>query len=137
MTASSEVREAAPRSTIELRDGSCGEYSAPPSTSTFTASEISPWFSWIGLPVFTPDGLPVHDRGVVAAEPGPYFLGLEFQYAATSGLITGMTRDTAYVMKHGTRRVDEGSQPVTKDGEPVSDQDVTFATAKKPGARDA
>jgi putative flavoprotein involved in K+ transport len=60
-------------------------------------------FPWIDLPVFDGDGLPSHDRGVVGGAPGLYFLGLEFQYAATSALITGVARDAAYLAKQITR----------------------------------
>ena len=57
-------------------------------------------FPWIGLPVFGADGKPTHERGIVATEPGLYFLGMLFQYAATSAIITGLTRDTAHIVKH-------------------------------------
>ena len=55
--------------------------------------------SWIHLPVFGEDGEPLHDRGVVSSEPGLYFVGLTFQYAATSETIPGVGRDAAYVVK--------------------------------------
>jgi len=57
-------------------------------------------FPWIDLAVFDDDGKPIHDRGVVAAEPGLYFLGLKFQFAATSDIITGVGRDARYIAKH-------------------------------------
>jgi hypothetical protein len=52
---------------------------------------------WIDLPVFDDGGLPVHDRGVVAAEPGLYFVGLPFLFALTSSLVGGIggTRSTS------------------------------------------
>ncbi|HET6685628.1 MAG TPA: hypothetical protein VFH02_03780, partial [Jiangellaceae bacterium] len=46
-----------------------------------------PDFGWIALPVLGDDGQPVHERGVVSAEPGLYFVGLLFQYALTSSLV--------------------------------------------------
>ncbi len=55
--------------------------------------------SWIHLPVFGEDGEPLHDRGVVASEPGLYFVGLTFQFAATSETIPGVGRDAAHVVK--------------------------------------
>ena len=58
-----------------------------------------PDFSWIDLPVFDGDGVLQHTRGVVESEPGLYFLGLEFQWAATSAAITGLGRDSAYLIK--------------------------------------
>jgi putative flavoprotein involved in K+ transport len=61
-----------------------------------------PGFEWIDLPVLGPDG-PRHERGVVAAEPGLYFVGLHFLYAASSTMIHGVARDAEYVVRaiHG------------------------------------
>jgi putative flavoprotein involved in K+ transport len=56
--------------------------------------------SWIDLPIFDEDGWPLQHRGVVAAAPGIYFLGLKFQYAFASMLIGGVGRDAAHVAKH-------------------------------------
>ena len=41
-------------------------------------------------------------RGV-AAEPGVYFLGLDFQYALASATLQGLDRDTRHVVRHLTR----------------------------------
>ncbi len=57
-------------------------------------------FPWIDIAVFASDGSPIHDRGVVAAAPGLYFLGLPFQYAATSDLVTGVGRDARRLARH-------------------------------------
>jgi putative flavoprotein involved in K+ transport len=57
-------------------------------------------FSWIDLPVFGEDGLPVHRRGVVEREPGLYFIGLLFQYSVTSDVLPGIGRDARYVAEH-------------------------------------
>jgi putative flavoprotein involved in K+ transport len=57
-------------------------------------------FSWIDLPVFTDEGEPWHWRGVVDGEPGLYFVGLQFQYAATSEVLPGVGRDAEYVARH-------------------------------------
>ncbi len=57
-------------------------------------------FPWIDLAVFASDGSPIHDRGVVVAAPGLYFLGLPFQYAATSDLVTGVGRDARSLARH-------------------------------------
>ena len=56
-----------------------------------------PDFGWIDLPVLDEDGEPVHERGVVASEPGLYFVGRPFQFAFTSSLIGGVGRDAEYV----------------------------------------
>lgn len=58
---------------------------------------FQPAFSWIDLPVFDDDGLPIQNRGVVANEPGLYFVGLLFLYAASSTMIHGVGRDADYV----------------------------------------
>ena len=54
-------------------------------------------FGWVALPIFDDDGEPKHERGVVATEPGLYFVGLFFQSALTSSLVGGVGRDAAYV----------------------------------------
>jgi putative flavoprotein involved in K+ transport len=60
--------------------------------------------SWIDLPIFGEDGAPMHDRGVVTSEPGLYFVGLPFQFAAASDVLPGVGRDAAYVVKQMARR---------------------------------
>jgi putative flavoprotein involved in K+ transport len=56
--------------------------------------------AWIKLPVFGPDGEPDQYRGVVANQPGLYFLGREFLYALSSVMIQGIGRDAEYVARH-------------------------------------
>ncbi len=63
-----------------------------------------PDFSWIDLSVFGDRGEPVQDRGVVVSEPGLYFVGLHFLYAATSEVLPGVGRDAEYIAKHIARR---------------------------------
>jgi putative flavoprotein involved in K+ transport len=57
-------------------------------------------FSWIDPLIFDENERPLHERGVVVAEPGLYFVGLPFQYAATSDVLPGVGRDAEYVAKH-------------------------------------
>jgi putative flavoprotein involved in K+ transport len=57
-------------------------------------------FGWIDLPVFREDGRPVEERGVVRGEPGLYFMGLRFQYAASSDVLPGVGRDAEYIARH-------------------------------------
>jgi putative flavoprotein involved in K+ transport len=57
-----------------------------------------PDFGWIDLPVVGPDGEPRHDRGVVASQPGLYFVGLFFLSAISSALIGGVGRDAEHVV---------------------------------------
>ncbi|MGH8773792.1 MAG: flavin-containing monooxygenase [Jiangellaceae bacterium] len=63
-------------------------------------------FGWIDLPVFGEDGMPIHRRGVVDAEPGLYFVGLQFQYAAVSDVLPGVGRDAEHAVRHIASRSD-------------------------------
>jgi putative flavoprotein involved in K+ transport len=65
-------------------------------------------FPWIDLPVFDENERPLHERGVVVGEPGLYFVGLPFQYAAGSDVLPGVGRDAEYVAKHIASRVPNG-----------------------------
>jgi len=58
---------------------------------------FDPGFSWIDLPIFDDNGTVVHERGVVAAEPGLYFVGLKLLYAPSSSTLLGVGRDAGYV----------------------------------------
>jgi putative flavoprotein involved in K+ transport len=58
-----------------------------------------PDFSWIDLPIFADEKEPIHHRGIVAREPGLYFVGLFFLYAASSGVLPGVGRDAEHVVK--------------------------------------
>ena len=60
--------------------------------------------SWVDVPIFGEDGAPVHERGVVTAEPGLYFVGLPFQFSAASDVLPGVGRDAAYVVHLLVRR---------------------------------
>jgi putative flavoprotein involved in K+ transport len=75
-----------------------------------------PGFSWIDLPVFGTDGEPQHEAGVVAAQPGLYFVGLHFLYAFSSEMIHGVGRDAAriaaVVAARGSSRIAEAEAPL-------------------------
>lgn len=64
-----------------------------PVANVIWCTGFHPGFSWIDLPIFGPDGEAMHDRGVVASEPGLYFVGLHFLYALSSTMIHGVGRD--------------------------------------------
>ena len=68
-----------------------------------------PGFSWIDLPVFDPDGEPRHDRGIVASEPGLYFVGLKFLYSLSSETLIGVGRDAARIAAAVAARVRTGA----------------------------
>jgi putative flavoprotein involved in K+ transport len=56
-------------------------------------------FGWIDLPVVDADGAPLHRRGVARGQPGLYFMGLVFQYAVSSDVLPGMSRDAEFIAK--------------------------------------
>jgi putative flavoprotein involved in K+ transport len=62
-------------------------------TNVVWATGFHPGFSWIDLPVFGADGLPDHEGGEVAREPGLFFVGLHFLYSMSSEMIHGVGRD--------------------------------------------
>ena len=62
-------------------------------------SGYHPGFSWIDLPIFEEDGeLPHHHRGVVAEQPGLYFVGLHFLSAVSSEMVHGVSRDAQRIV---------------------------------------
>jgi putative flavoprotein involved in K+ transport len=56
-------------------------------------------FDWIRLPILDSHGWPTEYRGVVDAAPGLYFCGLSFQYAFSSMVFPGISRDADYVAR--------------------------------------
>jgi putative flavoprotein involved in K+ transport len=57
-------------------------------------------FSWIDIPIFGENGFPRHDRGVVAGQPGLYFMGLLFLSTLSSALVGGVARDAEHIVRH-------------------------------------
>ena len=72
-------------------------------------------FSWIDLPIFDGDGMPLHHRGVVSSEAGLFFVGLPNQYSASSAVLPGIGRDHAYVAE----RIAERSAPLARVPTPI------------------
>jgi putative flavoprotein involved in K+ transport len=85
---------------------------------------LRPDFGWIDLPVFGPDGLPLHDRGIVGSEPGLYFVGLFFLSSLTSSLIGGVGRDAGHIADHIAGHAATRSGP-TADPSLPADRRVT------------
>ena len=84
-----------------LADGTTLDVSAVVWCTGFT-----PGFSWTDLPIFDPGATePRHTRGVVAEQPGLYFVGLHFLHAATSTTVTGVHRDVDHVIRHLEQRL--------------------------------
>ena len=55
--------------------------------------------SWIQLPIFDDRGEPRHVSGLVESEPGLYFVGQHFQHSLSSGMIHGVGRDAARMVR--------------------------------------
>lgn len=76
-----------------------------------------PDYSWIDLPLeLENDGYPRQYRGVVASEPGLYFVGLPFLHSFASMLVLGAGRDGERVAAHIADRMhgaeDEARAPL-------------------------
>ena len=69
-------------------------------TNVIWCTGFVPDFAWIDLPVFDEEGEPMHNRGIVGAEQGLYFVGLFFVYAMASSLVGGVGRDAEHIAKH-------------------------------------
>ena len=67
---------------------------------------FEPALDWIDLPGVAKDD-PATDRGVVADQPGLYFVGLLFLYSVSSAMVHGLARDAEHVAKHIARRAVE------------------------------
>lgn len=61
-----------------------------------------PGFAWIDMPIFKEKGAkePDQKRGIVADQPGLYFVGLFFLYALSSSLVSGVGRDAKRIVEH-------------------------------------
>jgi putative flavoprotein involved in K+ transport len=53
-------------------------------------------FSWLHLPVFDAQGMPIHQRGV-SPMPGLYFIGFPWLNSRKSGIIYGIEDDARYI----------------------------------------
>jgi putative flavoprotein involved in K+ transport len=61
------------------------------------ATGFKPDYQWIELLIFDSMGRPLHNRGVVGAAPGLFFVGLHFQTGLTSSLMGGVGEDARYI----------------------------------------
>jgi putative flavoprotein involved in K+ transport len=88
--------------TVGVRDGKpvLEDGRVPDVTNVIWCTGFRHDLSWIDLPIFGEDGEPMHERGVATNAPGLYFVGLPFQYAASSDVLPGVGRDAKYVVKH-------------------------------------
>jgi len=75
-----------------------------------------PDYSWLHLPVIDSDGRPRHHRGVCEAEPGLYFMGLDFQFALASATIQGVDQDARYIVRRLRRRARDAPTDSSSSG---------------------
>jgi putative flavoprotein involved in K+ transport len=75
-------------------------------TNVIWCTGYTPGFSWIDLPILG-EHEPLHTRGIVTKEPGLYFVGLLFLYAASSEMIHGVSRDAEYIVQDIARRTSD------------------------------
>jgi putative flavoprotein involved in K+ transport len=68
-----------------------------------------PAVAWIDLPIFE-NGEPRHTRGVVTEQPGLFFVGLRFLYAASSEQIQGVGRDAEFVTREIQKAISSRQQ---------------------------
>jgi len=80
-------------------------------TSVIWATGYRPDYAFIDAPVTGPDGWPDEVRGVSPSIPGLYFVGVPFQYAFSSMLVTGAGRDADYVVDRIAQRVATTASP--------------------------
>jgi putative flavoprotein involved in K+ transport len=78
----------------QLADGQ-----ALPAANVIWCSGFDAGFDWIDLPIFDEHGHVRHDGGIVAREPGLYFLGLPFLYSMSSSMVHGVGRDAARLVR--------------------------------------
>jgi putative flavoprotein involved in K+ transport len=81
---------------------------------------FGPAFSWIDRPIFEPNGVPRHERGVVPGEPGLYFVGLHFLYAMSSSTLRGVGRDAEHLVGVLAARVRAAA--ASQPGRPVEER---------------
>jgi putative flavoprotein involved in K+ transport len=88
-----------------------------------------PGFSWIDLPVHGPRE-PLHEGGIVASEPGLYFIGLKFLYSVSSEQIHGVGRDANHIAGMiASRRAER--RPDRSVDEPPKKRDATTPVQKR------
>jgi putative flavoprotein involved in K+ transport len=84
----------------ELADGTVLDV-----TSVVWCTGFRQAFDWVDLPVFDERGWPREYRGVVDEVPGLFFCGLSFQYAMSSMVFPGVSRDADHVAGRIAARV--------------------------------
>jgi putative flavoprotein involved in K+ transport len=87
-----------------------------------------PGLSWIHLRGFQDDGLPRHQCGVAAGEPGLYFVGLPFTYAFSSMMIHGVSRDAERIVKVIEARIRSAEPESARTGVTVAGSTAVYSS---------
>lgn len=72
-------------------------------TSIIWAAGYAFDFRWVKFPIFDEFGYPVQQRGVTA-QPGLYFIGLQWLHKPKSSLLLGVGEDAEYIAAHIANR---------------------------------
>lgn len=93
--------------TVGMRDGRpiLADGSVLDVANVIWATGYRPDYGFIAADITGEDGWPVEERGVSPTVPGLYFLGVPFQYAFASMLVTGAGRDAKFVVDRIAERV--------------------------------
>jgi putative flavoprotein involved in K+ transport len=75
-----------------------------PATNVVWCTGFHPGFTWIESPCIGQDGEPAHRSGIVADEPGLFFVGLHFLHSLSSTMIHGVSRDAERIAEAIARR---------------------------------
>ena len=101
---------------------------------------FDPDYSWIDLPVLEQRG-PRHERGIVPDEPGLFFVGLAFLYAASSSMLHGVGRDAERIAAaiaartaRGASRSPARSRPATAGGRSDAEPSRSAPTGRTGGS---
>lgn len=104
-----------------VRDGLpvVGEEEVEDVANVIWCTGFHPGFDWIDIPVHGAIE-PTHERGVVPAVPGLFFVGLHFLSAMSSVMIHGVGRDAARIADLVAERVRTRARSVTAARQPVA-----------------
>ena len=103
------------------------------------ARASAPTSSWLDLPGVD-DTDPATDRGVVAGQPGLYFVGLMFLYSVSSTMIHGLARDAEHVADHIAARArapEATAAPAPGASRRQTDRRTEVITMTTPAMREA
>ena len=106
--------------TTGVRDGQpvLADGTVLPVANVIWCTGFHPGMSFLDIPVLDAAGEPVHERGLVEAHPGLYFVGLHFLYALSSTMIHGVARDAERIVRaiaERRTRIEGAARPAAPD----------------------